>query len=244
MRWLVFLLVLVNLLFFAYAQGYFGHPDNPDALRMQKQVKPESVRVVSNTTAPAVAPGVRKEEAGDKPAGDAKNGEAKAPETQAGATPPSAPEICLAGGGLQTKEADQLSAGLSEKFADFRLARRTELASPKSWWVFIPPMSSKADADKKAGELKQLGVKDFVVVPDSGNKPLAISLGVFSSETAAKSRLAQLREKGVRSAKMEPYGSKETFLVEIRGPAARQNALLEAVKSLMPSLKLESKTCP
>ena len=56
MRALVFLLVLGNLLFLAFAGGYFGAPDNPDAGRVGQQLVPERVRVVGyDQTPPARA---------------------------------------------------------------------------------------------------------------------------------------------------------------------------------------------
>ena len=36
MKALVFLLVLANLLFYAFSSGYFGHSDNPDAARIDR----------------------------------------------------------------------------------------------------------------------------------------------------------------------------------------------------------------
>jgi hypothetical protein len=52
---LVFLLVLGNLLFYAFSAGYLGHPDNPDAARVDQQITPERLRVVSRGEAPATA---------------------------------------------------------------------------------------------------------------------------------------------------------------------------------------------
>ena len=44
MKVLVFLLVLGNLLFYAFSAGYLGHPDNPDAARVDQQITPERLR--------------------------------------------------------------------------------------------------------------------------------------------------------------------------------------------------------
>ena len=54
MKLLVFLLVLGNLLFYAFTAGYFGRPDNPDAGRIEQQVAPDRLRIVSRGEAPAV----------------------------------------------------------------------------------------------------------------------------------------------------------------------------------------------
>jgi hypothetical protein len=53
---------------------------------------------------------------------------------------------------------------------------------------------------KKVAELKGLGIDDFFVVQEDNPMRWSISLGVFRSEDAAKSRLEALKTKGVRSA--------------------------------------------
>ena len=54
MKPLVFLLLLFNLLFYAFTQGYFGRTENPDAGRIEKQVFAERMRIVSRGEVPAV----------------------------------------------------------------------------------------------------------------------------------------------------------------------------------------------
>ena len=55
MKVLVFLLLLGNLLFYAFSTGYLGHPDNPDAGRVDQQITPERLRIVSRGEAPSAA---------------------------------------------------------------------------------------------------------------------------------------------------------------------------------------------
>lgn len=92
-------------------------------------------------------------------------------------------------------------------------AFRTELAglsvdikpveeSP-SFWVHIPPQPNKAAADKKATELKALGIKDFYIVQDEGANRYAISLGLFKSEAAANEFLQSMAKRNVKSARIE-----------------------------------------
>lgn len=237
MKQAVFLLALANLLFFAFAQGYFGRPDNPDAIRLQKQINPERIVVVG-----------RGEPPGEKPAAD-ENGKAPAAEAAKPAGEPAktveapkAAEACVTWSGLATADADRLAALLGEKFDDFKLARRSMPVAGGAWWVSIPPLANKAEADKKAGELRKLGVTDFFVIHDAGPDRWAISLGVFSTENGARDRLAALKDKGVRSAKLGARSGKEgTFAVEAWGPTDRQKALQEAVTALSPNFKV--KTC-
>lgn len=224
MKTLVFVLVLANLLFLAYSEGYFGRPENPDATRVEQQINPESIRIVAHGEPPAAR------SAEDKPA----------PEMVAVKEAP-APEACLTWNGLSVKDADRLAALVGEKFSDFKLARHAVPTEGGSWWVFIPPLANKGDADKKAAELKHMGVDDYFVVQDSGPNRFAISLGVFSSETGAGDRLAALKAKGVRSAKLGPRAGKDALhVIEVRGLAARQVALQEAVAAVLPESRSQA----
>ena len=249
MKVLVFLLVLGNLLFYAFTAGYFGRPDNPDAGRVEQQIAPERLRIVARGDAPAAqakpAPAAQpapapeangnqappavvaepaKEVAAEKVAEKAVEVAAeKAPE-KVDATP-----VCLAWRSLSVAEADKVAALMGKRFADFKLSRKAVAGESNGWWVYIPAMPGKAEADKKAGELRDLGVNDFFIVPD-GQSRHAISLGIFSSEKGGNERLAELKAKGVRSAVIGPRPSKDaTVALQARGPGDKKAAVIAAV---------------
>jgi hypothetical protein len=209
---LVFLLVLVNLLFYAFSAGYFGRPENPDAGRVEKQVAPERMRIVSRGETPgkgaeAVKPGA---------AVEVSKAEEAAP-------------VCLVWANLTVADADQLQALLTDKFAEFKVLRTTEAGESNGWWVFIPPLAGKAEADKKTAELRRFGITDYFVIPE-GSSRFAISLGVFSSEKGGQDRLAELKQRGIRSARLTPRPGKETAVsLQVSGPLATRAALLETV---------------
>ncbi len=73
--------------------------------------------------------------------------------------------------------------------------------------MYIPPQANRAAAQKKAAELKKLGVEEYFVVQEEGRQRWALSLGVFRTEDAAKARLEALRARGVKSAAV---GQRET----------------------------------
>lgn len=237
MKALVFLLVLANLLFYAFGAGYFGRPDNPDAGRLEQQVMPERMRIVSRGEVPAtplkppVVP-VEAKPAEGAPAAERVDAEKPAmPEPQA---KPDKTSVCLSWRPLSLADADRLSSVLVKRFGNYKLSRKTVASEGNGWWVYIPPLSNKADADKKAVELRELGVTDFFVVPDAPNR-LAISLGVFSTEKGGQDRLAELKAKGVRSAFVAPRPGKESQVtLLVRGPAGEKAALLAAVGQVLP----------
>lgn len=211
MKALVFLLVLANVLFYAFAGGYFGHPGNPDAGRAEQQLAPERVRIVARGPNPPAKGAV---EAAQRPA---------EPE-----------ELCLRWDHLAAAEADQLASALAEKFAGVRVERRPASTDGAAWWVLVPAQTSKAEAERKAGELKQLGVSDLFVVQEAGPNQFAISLGVFSSEKGGQEQLAELRAKGVKSAKLIPRPGKEPqFSVEARGPLAKKGEVQEFAEGVV-----------
>ena len=233
MKTLVFLLVLGNLLFYAFSAGYFGRPDNPDAIRIDKQVLPERMRIVSRGEAPA-APAKAPEPVVPEPVVEAVSAKAVAKAED------SAP-VCLAWEHLSVAEADRLGTVLTGQFAEFKLVRQVVAAEGNGWWVFVPPLSGKAEAERKAGELRLFGVSDYFIIQEGPNR-FAISLGVFSSEKGGQERLAELREKGVRSARLTPRPGKDgTVSLQATGPATAKPALLEAVGKALP--KAETQGC-
>ena len=204
MKALVFLLVLGNLLFLAFAGGYFGGPDNPDAARVGQQLAPERVHIVGYGQTPPAKEEVEKLVAEAPP-------------------PPEHEELCLVWEHLPADEADRLASTLAEKLAGIRDERRAVPVEGAGWWVMVPPLANKTEADKKVGELKELGVNDLFVVHDAGPNQFAISLGVFSTEKGGQEHLGRLKAKGVKSAKLIRRPGKETrFAVEARGPLAKK----------------------
>jgi hypothetical protein len=188
MRVLLSLLVFANLLFFAHGQGYFGQKSSPDAHRLEKQVNPERLRLLRS-------PGEAPDDGDTSPEVTAQSAVSPLP---AVATPPSASvaDACIRIVGLAPEMAVQLAGQ-----ATILRLKATQLEAANGWWVFIPPQPDRTTAEKKAGELTQLGVRDFFIA-NHGTQPFAISLGIFSSEEAAHRHLEELRGKGVRSARV------------------------------------------
>lgn len=239
MKTLVFLLALANLLFYAFAAGYFGRPDNPDAGRVGQQILPERMRIVSRGETPAKAAEPRRESVPGPVAADIPKPEIA--ELEAARQAAAAPPVCLAWEHLAVADADRLAAALAGQFAEFKVSRRLVPTEGNGWWVHIPPLASKADADRKAGELKQLDISDFFIVQE-GPSRFAISLGVFSSEKGGQDRLAELKAKGVRSARLGPRPGKDsTIRLQASGPAAARENVLAAVGKVLP--KAEAVDC-
>jgi len=242
---LVFLLVLANLLFYAFSEGYFGRPENPDAGRVEKQVLPERMRIVSRGEVPVAPVKVVEPEAESAvPEVVPEAAKAESPKAEPAKEEPAMvepmskakelPPVCLAWEHLSVTEADRVNALLSKRFAEFKVTRPAVGGEGNSWWVFMAPLPGKAEAEKKAGELRLFGVTDYFIIPDGPNR-FAISLGVFSSEKGGQERLAEVKEKGVRSARLMLRPSKDgTVNLQVNGPATAKPALLAAVGKVLP----------
>lgn len=216
MRLAFLLLLAANLAFFAWAR--FLAPPDPavDRAPLARQLEPQKLRIVPErelAQLPSAAP------APEKPK----------PKPVAAPAPEATPVACVEWGSFSPADASRAAQRLEPLALGARLAqyRGEETAS---WWVHMPPQGNRAGALKKAAELKQLGVFDYFILQDAGALRWSLSLGVFSTEDAAKAHLAALRGKGVRSAVI---GRRETRVpkvwFQVREVDAPLQARLEAV---------------
>ena len=220
MRAVFLLLVLANLMFFAYAQVMRegGGADSTTQL----QISPERIKLMKAAAGPVV----------------------ERPKTPPEKTAAAAPSACVEWGvfaGPEVARADTALARLELPQAQIERS----VTDAGGHWVYIPPLRTKADADRKTGELKALGIADFFVVQDAGQWRNAISLGIFRTEDAAKTFLAKLRERGVRSAVVE---RRENFLKQItfyvREPNEATVAKLAVIQREFPGSEIKAGQCP
>ncbi|QDQ26561.1 SPOR domain-containing protein [Chitinimonas arctica] len=190
MKWLFILLVIANLLFYGYTK--LAEPPAPIDWKA-REVKADALKTVGSEPKPVVA-------------------QSEADATEAAAAPVAPPEKPADSTGKQALSCFVWRGILPEdmpnarkKLAALKLGgevkvETSEPDTPKRYWVFIPPRPSAEDAQKKAEQLKAIGVEDFFVVSDGSRWNHAISLGLFSSQEAAERRLEGVRQKGVRTA--------------------------------------------
>ena len=108
--------------------------------------------------------------------------------------------------------------------------------------VFIAPQGSKEAAERKAAELKNLGVTNYFIMSDNTPMKWAISLGVFKSPNAAQTLLGALNRQGVVGARVAQRSSqvpKLTYRLRELDPALR--ARYDALRARLPAH--EERTC-
>ncbi|HZP94029.1 MAG TPA: SPOR domain-containing protein [Burkholderiales bacterium] len=151
--------------------------------------------------------------------------------------------MCLEWRSFDPSELARARAALEPLALGERLSSR-EVAITAGWWVYMPPQNTQAAMEKKASELRDLGVTEFFPVTEPGRWRYAISLGIFRSEAAAQTYLLQLRSRGVRSALVGAREQRvtQTALV-IREPNAEESAKLIELSAGYPGTELRAAEC-
>ena len=214
MRMLFLILLLANLVGLAYIR-YAESRAGADAQIDLLQISPEKLKLL-------------KPRSGEK----------------ASAATPSFPPrpvlACLEWGGFAAEDAPRAAAALARFDLADKLSQRE--VSDGGWWVYLPPLKTKAEADRKAGEVKALGIDDLYVVPENSQWRFALALGTFRTEEAANNRLAQLRQKGLRAAAVGPRGAIRSIFV-IRDPGDAIAAKIAGLTADFPNSQLKATAC-
>jgi len=82
--------------------------------------------------------------------------------------------------------------------------RSIEQQETAGYWVYLPPYENRKQALEIAAELARKGIKDYYVVTDKEFRN-AVSLGLFSDKDRANRRMAHIRTLGYQSRKMVRY---------------------------------------
>ena len=74
-------------------------------------------------------------------------------------------------------------------------SRQEQVAQSRSWWVYLPAPTSRAQALALTRQLAARGIKDYFVV-SGGDQPNTISLGLFKDQDNARKRRADVAAAG------------------------------------------------
>lgn len=217
LRFFFWSLLVLNAFLLAFNLGYLGHwsLDTHEPERLKKQHHADQLKLL--TAAEAVSP--------SEPASE------KKPEVIA----------CLEVGNFQQNDIPKFEEKLKSLAMGDRQSR-INVVDVATHMVFIPSQGSKEGADKKAGELRRLGINDFYIVQDQSNLRWGISLGVFKTEEAAKLHLNNLSNKGVRSARIGPRTvSTNKFAFQFRAMSAEEKSKYDVIKAEFPAQ--ENRNC-
>ena len=189
----------LNAVLFAYGQGMLGSykASEREPQRLRNQLNTDRLVLQMPAGAPAAALLAAPAPA-SSPAPAASPAAALAAPAPAGAI-----VACTEVGNFNAAQArrfDKLVEPLA--LGDRQTRQDITISEITSHMVMIPPLGSKAAADKKAAELKAQGVTNYFILNESTPAKWAISLGVVKAETAAQTLLAQLKKQGVTGARV------------------------------------------
>lgn len=197
LKFLFWILLSFNVALFAYGRGYLGNfkGNEREPARMKNQVNADKLKLVPASQATTLKP-VQPEPA-------------PAPVLEPVAAAP-ALLACIEVGALGAADARRFDNRIAALGPLKPVRQNVTSAEVGSYMVHIPPQATRAAADSKAEELKNLGVTNYYVIGDNTPMKWAISLGVFKSENAAKTLLAALNKQGVQGARISGRATQVT----------------------------------
>jgi hypothetical protein len=236
-------LLCANALLLAYGRGFLGSFEGEirEPARLRNQLAASKLVLLSGAQAQAIAEAAAPVVEAPEPI--ASDAAAPAPAAAVPAPAPPSPAIACV-------ETDAFAAGDARRF-ETRLARldlgarQTRLTVPfqevTSHLVYLPPANGKEGADRRTAELRERGVTNSFVM--QGDSPLrwAISLGVFKTETAARTEAARLTKLGVANVRVLPRGPQsQRFAYRFRDIDAEIRAGIVDAGRGMPAAVLHS----
>jgi hypothetical protein len=222
LKFIFWSLLAVNAALFAYGRGYLGHfsGNEREPERMLNQLNAGKLAIISADKA------------------NSASATASAAAATANAAKPAPPVLaCVEIGSFVLADARRIEAQLAALNLGDRQSRHnlpgTEISS---YIVYIPPQGSKEAADKKAAELRGLGVTNYFIMNDNSPLRWGISLGVFKTDGAAQNQLAMLMKQGVRTARVAPRMSGSKLLAyQFRDVDVDLKNKLEAIRAGYPN---------
>ena len=214
MKPLLIALAVLNVLLLAI--GLMGRSNHSGTGAPSPELNPDRIKVI--------APGEATERLRrSDPRGDGSSG----------AGSPNIARACIEWGFFTTTEAlrvEQMLAAASQR----SIERRGN--GPPMWWVLIAPQINRRAADAVGEFLQRNGITDFYIVTDEPKFANAVSLGLFSTASAANTRRTQLTRLGLRDVlvqEREPNAG--LMMLRLRDVSADTLARVTALRSDFPA---------
>ena len=217
-------LLVANLAMFVIERG---EPAGHEPARMNNQLHPDRIRLLPATaSAPASA--------SDAPAAAVSPAATAAATAAPAAATAAASGACIELASFTAAEAGRFEARMAELGLADRVSRR-DVPTSSSYMVMIPPQGSREAADAKTEELRRLGITDTFVIQDNSPRRWGIALGTFRSDEAAQSHLAAMSRRGVRTARVEQFGTGPARIaIQLRGLDAAAEAQVTRARAEFP----------
>ena len=199
MKLVLLLLALGNLAFFAWQQGVFGGlPESGrEPERVNRQVEAERIRVLTQPEVQALR-AKTKDVPRDTAAPPAPSG--SAPTNQIAAADLIGAS-CVEVGDFTIENAGRVRQRLEALGIGERLTIRS-VEAPGWFMVYVPPQKTRAEVDRRADELRKVGVKELLVIADNSPMRFGIALGSFKDQDLANRHAADLERRGIKGVRV------------------------------------------
>lgn len=215
-RALVWLLLLLNVLYWSWAQGWllpygFGPAPQREPQRLAQQIRPEAITLLN-------------------PAEVNLKSLSGAPESP----------LCLQTGLMDEAQAAAVRPYLEASWPVDSWVFQT-VATPERWLVYLGKYANVAELNKKRAELAAMQL-DTEPVTSAALSP-GLSLGVYPSQAQANTALQALSRRGVRTARVvQEEAAVPSWRLRLPALNATLQARLPELRATLPSGALES--CP
>lgn len=241
LRSLVLILLIVNVTFFAWSQGWLNtlvgvRPDQQhEPQRLQQQVHAEKLDVVteaSRTTPPPSPLATPTETASASSAPQVAASAPPVPPPAASVAAASAPEptVCLEAGPFDNADMTVVNVVLNPILARYQW-RINSVEVSGQWLVYMGPYTDKDLYERKRGELRQFKGLAFEEVHSPASLNPGFALGRYTRQQDAEATLSGLKDRGVRSARIVTLRQPgELDYVRVPAATAAQQASLAKVR--------------
>jgi hypothetical protein len=184
---LVMLNLLLNLVLFAAVQGLLNggtgsHGHEP--ARLAHQIGASTVKILSSTEVERL------------------RAQVAVAKVDPNAIDLTAAQPCLELGDFAAPETARVEAALNALNLGERLTVHT-VEVPSGYAVLIPPLKSRADAERRVTELRKAGISNATVITsETAHLKFAVQLGPVRSAEAAATYVKELAAQGVRDARV------------------------------------------
>jgi len=213
LRLTVWVLVLLNLVYFGWGQGWLqayglGPASQTEPRRLTQQIRPQAIEPVSDASAVSAA--------------------------SAASAPPAL--VCLQSSVLDEAQVKALRLALAPLLPATAWTL-DNVAGAERWIVYMGKYASSADLAKKRAQLANLRLTFYPLV-NAALEP-GLSLGAYESETQARAALETLSARGVRTANVvRDESTAQHYRLRLPAVDDTLQVQLPGVKALLPDKSL------
>jgi hypothetical protein len=222
---LFLVLLLANLAVLAWQQGVFGRmPESGrEPERVNRQIEPERIRALAPDDVAAIRSKAR---------------EVPNPQSPLAGIDLSSGQACVEFGDFSNEALARVQPRMDAMALGERLSARV-VEVPGWYMVYLPPLKTRAEANRAADEMRKRGVKELLVIADNSPLRFGIALGSFRDPELARQHQAALDKRGVKGVRVaETPSTLPGTRFQIKGVDAPLAQSLTAIHKDFPQSRL------